>query len=338
MRLHTLPGTDVTTSPLGLGCAGLYRLPHRDDRAAVLRAALAAGIRHFDAAPMYGLGRAESELAPYLQAQRGEITVTTKFGIDVSAIGRTIGRVQGPVRAVLARRPDLQRQAGESGSGPSSGSLGRLLYTAAGYDVATAARSLHNSLRTLRTDYIDVFALHDPMGAVITDGPELAGYLNEQVRAGTIRSWGVAGELPPPGADAARLVDDANVVQHHDDVFADPVSVAGHRLGGRHAVITFGCLSHALPTLLRHLATPGATARWSERFGAQLDVETVAALLLREATRRNSDGVVLFSTTRPERVGAAVDAVTEAAAATEAATLHELVREVARDLPTLGAR
>ncbi len=325
MQLRTLPGTGVTTTAIGLGCAGLYRLPRRADRAAVLRAALAAGIRHFDTAPMYGLGRAESELAPYLRSKRSELTVTTKFGIGTSAFGRTAARLQTPVRAVLARRPGLQHAAGESGSGPSGGTLGRLLYTSAGYDAGAAARSLRRSLRELGTDYVDVFALHDPMGAAISRSGDLVGYLDDQVRAGTIRTWGVAGDLPPPGSDAQRVLEDAPVVQQHDDVLSALTTVATDR-----ALITYGCLARALPALLRYLAASGTTAQWSDRLGDRLDAETMAALLLREAVRRNAHGVVLFSTTRPERVGAAVDALTAADDPAESAVLRAMVDAAAQ--------
>ncbi|MGN6473687.1 MAG: aldo/keto reductase [Mycobacteriales bacterium] len=321
--MRTLPGTSITTSSLGLGCAGLYRLPRRADRVAVIRAALAAGVRHFDVAPMYGLGRAEAELAPYLRSNRTEITVTTKFGIDASRLGRVAGRVQGPVRALLARRPGLQRAADRSGAGPSSGELGRLLYSTSGYDASSAARSLHHSLRMMDTDYVDVFALHDPMGAIIDQRPELVSYLDGEVRAGTIRCWGVAGELPPAGSDAARVLDRAAVVQRHDDVFA-PAPVQRDK-----AVITFGSLSQALPALLRYLADAGAAARWGERLGEPLDDVALAALLLCEAVRRNATGVVLFSTTRAERVGVAVDAVTSPDRPTESSTLQEMT-EAAR--------
>jgi D-threo-aldose 1-dehydrogenase len=254
---------------------------------------------------MYGLGRAESELAPYLQAQRDQLTVTTKFGIDASALGRTVGRVQAPLRALLARRSGLQQKARESGAGPSAGAIGRLLYTATGYDARAAARSLHRSLHTLGTDYLDIFVLHDPAGSAITELPELVGFLDDQLRAGTIRAWGVAGSQPPVGSDAGQLLKEAAVVQQRDDLFCDVAALESDK-----AVITFGALARVLPTLLAQVAaTPSAAEAWTQRLGAPPDAQTLAGFLLREATRRNSQGVVLFSTSRPERVDAAVRAV-----------------------------
>ena len=77
-------GLDVTA--LGLGCAafgGLYRSADASEALAALAAAWAAGIRHFDVAPMYGLGRAEHLLGHFLREEAGdsgEAVVSTKVG------------------------------------------------------------------------------------------------------------------------------------------------------------------------------------------------------------------------------------------------------------------
>ena len=65
-----------------------------------------------------------------------------------------------------------------------------------GFHAAGARRSLERSLRALRTDYIDLFLLHDPVpGSVRSD--EVSACLEEARAAGLIRSWGIAGDLEP---------------------------------------------------------------------------------------------------------------------------------------------
>ena len=54
---------------------------NRRQSLALLESAFEAGIRHFDTAPMYGYGEAESCLWEFLSKHPGEMTVTTKFGI-----------------------------------------------------------------------------------------------------------------------------------------------------------------------------------------------------------------------------------------------------------------
>ena len=71
---------------LGLGGAvfgGLYQQVSASDALATMPAARAAGVRCFDVAPMYGLGRAELLLGNFLLEEIGEgapAIVSTKVG------------------------------------------------------------------------------------------------------------------------------------------------------------------------------------------------------------------------------------------------------------------
>jgi len=323
-----LPATGVVTTAVGLGCAGLFHLPQRSARRAVLDAAYDAGIRHFDAAPMYGLGRAEPELGAFLKRRRADVTVTTKFGIDPTPLARAVGLCQGPVRAFLARRPSVGEGLKVAAEGPRSGLAGRLLYTTPGYHKQSAQAGLERSLRLLGTDYIDVFLLHDPVGSLITGAPELVDYLNEQRRLGRIRCWGVTGQLAQL-AGVVQSLGGSAVAQFRDDVFELPP--ADGQIPTE-AGITFGALAQALPALRQFLAGSAADLEaWSMRFGTDLaDQASLPRVLLSAALRRNTGGPVLFSTTRPERVKVAAEAAARATEPqdAEAAALSELVAAV----------
>jgi D-threo-aldose 1-dehydrogenase len=323
--MRHLAGTEVTTTVLGFGCSGIFRVPSARRRRELLETAREVGIRHFDVAPMYGLGRAEAELAPILAADRAHLTVTTKFGLEPTAFGRATGRVQRPMRAVLSRRRELQNHLMRSARSPASGVLGRVLYAAAATP-ATAREGLRRSLSALRTDHLDVFAVHEPADTVVAQPDALADCLDQMQADGTIRCWAVAGELPDAGS-AAALVARGPVVQRHDDVF-------GPLPDARRASITYGAISRALPVVVSYLRRePQAVGVWSERLQADLtDPATLPALLLRHAIRRNPTGVVLFSTTRPPRIRAAAAAVVAAspgpAAAAEGQAMEGLVAAV----------
>jgi D-threo-aldose 1-dehydrogenase len=76
-------GTELTA--LGFGCASLGGLYSPVDAATcidTLEAAWQAGIRYFDVAPMYGLGRAEHMLGYFLREQAGDpdTAISTKVG------------------------------------------------------------------------------------------------------------------------------------------------------------------------------------------------------------------------------------------------------------------
>jgi len=318
-----LQGTDVVTSAVGFGCAGLFWIPRRSGRRSVLDAVYDAGIRHFDVAPMYGLGLAESELGSFLKGRRADVTVTTKFGIDPTLLTRGIAFVQGPMRTLLAKRPNVKEGLNDSIRGPHSGALGPLLYFSPGYHRRSAQLGLERSLRALGTDYIDVFLLHDPIGDLITGVPELVDYLDEQRRLGRIRCWGVTGQ-PSELPGTMECLGRAAVVQFRDDIFEEPPSAKHMPTVAR---ITYGAVARVLPVLRQFLAhSPGALDMWSERLGVDLAEESnLPRMLLSAALRRNAAGPVLFSTTQPERARVAAEATAQRVGLSdaEAATFRE---------------
>ena len=195
-----LAGTGVVTSAVGFGCAGLFRIPQRSARRSVLDAAYDAGIRHFDVAPMYGLGLAEAELASFLRRRRADVTVTTKFGIDPTLLGRGVAHFQRTGAGVSRQASQRRRGIEDRRSGaPIRGHVGRLLYSSSATIDTLRSAAWSGACGHLETDYIDIFLLHDPVGGLITGAPELIDYLDEQRRLGRIRCWGVTGqpsELP----------------------------------------------------------------------------------------------------------------------------------------------
>src|SRR5690349_10156669 len=124
----------INTTRLGFGCGSLFRIPSRARRVQLLGAAYEAGIRHFDVAPMYGLGRAEAELGAFARARRSELTITTKFGIDPTLMAYALGRGQSPLRRVLAAKSKTRDHATVHLVGPLDSRGGRLLYARGGYD------------------------------------------------------------------------------------------------------------------------------------------------------------------------------------------------------------
>jgi D-threo-aldose 1-dehydrogenase len=325
-----LVGAGVVTSAVGFGCAGLFQVPQRSDRRRVLDAAFDAGVQHFDVAPMYGLGVAETELAPFLRRHRAHVTVTTKFGIEPSKITKGIARVQRPMRTYLSKRTAINEQMKRSGKGPRSGSIGRLLYTSPGYNHRSAQLSLERSLRALGTDYIDVFLLHDPTGDLIAGAPSLVEYLQEQCQNGRIRCWGVSGERSHLASLLHRL-GDVPVAQFRDDILEESLSDPPPSNG---AWITYGALARALPLLRRFLATyPYAAQIWSHRLGIDvMEESSLPKLLLGHALRRNPEGPVLFSTSRPERSRIA------AAAASESVKVPDILTSALSELAVAARR
>jgi D-threo-aldose 1-dehydrogenase len=280
---------------LGFGCASLYGLPDKRSRRAILECAYDLGIRHFDVAPMYGLGLAEPELAAFVST-RPEVVLATKFGIGLKPLGRLAGHIQGPIRRMLRSSRRANSRVKESGRAPDAGLLGRALYTEKDYSVDTAKRALEASLRTLRTDKIDYFLLHEPASSSRTGFPRLADYLEGARAAGTIGRWGPAGDLSGLDTNSDDFMRGASVAQFPYDLF-DGWPAHAPANGQYH--ITFGILAGALPRVQETLAQlPELRRVCSEMLDSDLaDPRNVVGLLVRDAVTQNSDGTVLLSST-----------------------------------------
>jgi choline dehydrogenase-like flavoprotein len=296
-KIVPFSGAEQSAARLGFGCASLMQLPSQRQRQRLLEEAFEQGLRHFDVARMYGLGRAEHELGRFARSRRDQVSIGTKFGIEASASGM-MARLQAPARAAIGRVPAL-REALKRRSGAFE--LPRR------YDAATARASLELSLEALGTDYVDFLFVHDPTSSDLVDMEELRSTLEELRQAGYVRAWGVSGD-PDPCLGLARSAGAPAVLQVRDDIF-DPAPI----VGAEAPAITFGVLSSALGRIHNCLvADPEMRSRWSTLVGRDCgDPETLAALLLQDALERNPDGMVLFGTTRPPRLASALHAAEE---------------------------
>jgi D-threo-aldose 1-dehydrogenase len=300
---------DSMTPALGLGIAGLFSEPDKQKRRRVIEAALDSGVRHFDLAPIYGLGAAEEEFGQIVRRRRGDVFIATKVGIVPTSIARAVGKVQAPVRKLIRASPALGQQMRSKAAGPSSGRFGALLYGKA-YDPTAAQKSLDASLRSLATDSIDLLLLHDPQ----PDGlrfEELYSFFERARQKGQIRYWGVAGEPGPTAEVIDRMPGPTPVVQIRDDILMRTSTVTSTDS----FPVTFGVLGQPLDSILAHVrASSDRLRQWSVETGTDFsDTNAVARLLLNEAFTWNRDGVVLYSTTRIERVREAADLFRESA-------------------------
>ena len=99
------------------GMATLMREPSGRKRADVLDTAYELGIRRFDTAPIYGLGRADAELRALVsRVGPSGMEITTKFGRELRPLAVALARVQRPMRAAIRTIPGIRRAA-RSGSG-----------------------------------------------------------------------------------------------------------------------------------------------------------------------------------------------------------------------------
>lgn len=210
-----LANTDLRASRLAFGTASLHHLRRAAERERLLLTALDHGISHFDTAPLYGYGQAETSLA----ALRSKpVTVATKLGLYPP------GGAGQPLALVWARKlggrllPALSRPLVDLG-------------------VARAARSLEGSLRRLRRDHVDLLLLHEPQLPLLVL-EEWQRWL--ETARGRARWVGVAGEAERvlPFVEAGSPL--AAVIQTRDGARGEAQALRRH---GRSPQITYGHLA-----------------------------------------------------------------------------------------------
>ena len=162
MKYRTIPNTSVSVSEVGFGlwttATGWWGEQSDDDAVALLHEALDLGITTFDAADTYGNGRSEEQLAAAFADRRERVVYATKFGYDWY---HHAGERKGQNEIEQDFSPQFVRYA------------------------------LEQSLRRLKTDYIDVWQMHNARMEQVQDGT-LIELLQAFVREGKIRTWGVA--------------------------------------------------------------------------------------------------------------------------------------------------
>jgi aryl-alcohol dehydrogenase-like predicted oxidoreductase len=276
MRFVDLPGTELSLSRLGFGTSGLMARLGRRESVRLLEVAHESGITHFDTARAYGYGEAEGALGEFLAARRDAVTVTTKLGIMPPRRSRglqgakTAARLA--VRAIPPLRPLLRRGAQSMGQ-------------AGTFAPEQARASLETSLRELGIETVDILLLHECRPADLeTEG--LLEFLEEAVRAGKVRRFGIATDWDSTTAILARRPQFARLVQASragpDALYLPPGAV----------LITHSAVAPLLAPLTKRASAEG----W--------DPDSVARLLLASALRANPDGVVLFSSTDEARIRA----------------------------------
>lgn len=131
----------LTFTELGLGTAplaNLYRAISDDAADGVLHAAWEAGVRHYDTAPLYGLGLAETRLNRFLRGKpRDAYVLSTKVG-----------------RLLTLCPPDQRNGIGKWFEVPNR----RETYD---YSYDGVLRSLEFSLERLGLDRVDILYAHD---------------------------------------------------------------------------------------------------------------------------------------------------------------------------------
>jgi aryl-alcohol dehydrogenase-like predicted oxidoreductase len=166
MKYRTLGRTGLRVSVIGLGTmvhAGHFGPTTDSESLSAIDAALELGVNFIDTSDAYGAGYSESLLGKALKGKRDKVIVATKGGNVMT--------------------------------GPNRGKRN--------FATEYIDGVLHESLKRLQTDYIDLYQLHNPTVDVIEHG-EVWAVLEQRKREGKIRHYGVSINTMEEGTAAVK--------------------------------------------------------------------------------------------------------------------------------------
>jgi aryl-alcohol dehydrogenase-like predicted oxidoreductase len=175
MKFRDLGNTGIKVSEIGFGAWAIggpteasgtplgWGKTSDDESLAAIRRARDLGVTFFDTADSYGFGRSESLLGIVLSRKRQDVVIATK-----------VGNVRGSTGEL---KKDFSRQH--------------------------IFHAVDGSLKRLRSDYIDLYQVHNPtlQDLAREDIQEAMDRLQE---AGKIRYWGVSVTTPEEGIEIIR--------------------------------------------------------------------------------------------------------------------------------------
>jgi aryl-alcohol dehydrogenase-like predicted oxidoreductase len=173
------------SSRLGFGCGGVMGRVGRAPSLRAIAAALDGGITHFDAARLYGYGEAEALVGEALKGRRDKVVIASKFGLSAPRAAGAFRALKPIAQKLVATVPGAR--------GVLRSLVGGVAQAEDRFSLASARAALDQSLTALRTDYLDIWFLHDCAAGDLTD--ELKDFLDAQLAAGKIRAYGVASDI-----------------------------------------------------------------------------------------------------------------------------------------------
>ncbi len=162
VKYRTLGDTGIEVSTVGFGLwtvsTGWWGIDDEQHGLTLLRRAYDSGVTFFDTADTYGQGKGETMLADALGSVRERIIIATKFGYDFYN---------------HSNERDGHKELPQD------------------FSPRHVRFAVEESLKRLRTDYIDVYQVHNPrMWAVRSD--ELFAALEDLKAEGKVRCYGAA--------------------------------------------------------------------------------------------------------------------------------------------------
>ena len=184
MRYIDLGASKWKSSALGFGCSAVMGRVGRQQSLRAMSQAYDAGITLFDTARSYGYGESEAVVGEFLRGRRDRVILSTKFGIVPVRQPGWKRSLMPVIRMAVGLAPSIRKLIRRQV---------RAQFEEQQFTRDVLRRSVEESLRQLRTDYIDILFLHSPSITVLTRD-DLFEELENLVTTGRVRAVGISAE------------------------------------------------------------------------------------------------------------------------------------------------
>ena len=187
-RIELVPG--ISSSVLGFGCAPILGSIGAEKSVKALLSAIEHGVNHFDIARSYGYGEAENFVGKILKPYRKDIIISSKFGIKANNKAKLLK----PFKPVIRFIREIQREKDkkmEIDSVDKSQKISDTFHSRIEIQPREMKKSLEESLKALKTDYLDYFFIHEPLKKIENIGDIILEAENLK-KEGKIRAFGLA--------------------------------------------------------------------------------------------------------------------------------------------------
>jgi D-threo-aldose 1-dehydrogenase len=314
--------------PLGFGCGGLLHGLSQSESLRLLETAIDCGVTYFDTARMYGGGDAEGLLGTLTPSRRQQLVIASKAGILPPNHSIPMRALSRGVRLLHKVAPKLKDHVAVPAAAvhPRPGI----------FDLPSLRKSVETSLKELRTDYLDIFLLHECTEADVTNG-ELLHFLQSLQQQGKIRAFGLA-----TGIDETIKITKSqpllsSVLQIASSIWNMNIKRLPVRVG--RLTITHSTLTGRFHELTHRISSDDSLAKqWTSALQIDpRDKAALAQLLLAYALHLNPDGPVLVFSSNPENIRASVRGATGSGiTAAQVDSLNALIRNKEQTLPLEG--
>ena len=176
---------------IGFGCAPILGAVSSSTARKALDVALDCGINHFDLARSYGYGEAEAFVGRFLRDKRSELVIATKFGIKANLKAKLFRPLKPLARFAVEQLRQKHAKNDHNVAKNKGAGLVDMFHNRISMNGDEMRKSCEESLRAMKTDYIDYFFLHEPVDS-LKEIDDLTSMAEKLKKDGKIRAWGLA--------------------------------------------------------------------------------------------------------------------------------------------------